>query len=268
MSFWSAFTGQDASQNAQAAEKFQTQQISNASNTAQNAYNTANTGYNNYLSPYAATGTAANKQYSDAIGLNGAPAQSQYMQQYANNPYLQMQNQLSLQAVNRSNNALGLNNSGAAALAGTRVTDQNLYNMEQSDLNRLSGLQGQGLQVAGQQANQAINYGNQTAGNAINTANGMNNAYGNMMNAETAGNQAFANNVIGGIGAVGSLFGAGMRPGANGAASPFGNMMSAAGNAYNGVSGGVSNMLSGWGSNSYAPQYASQGGNGFAIGPH
>jgi len=137
------------------------------------------------LAPYRESGDQANRMYSNALGLNGRDAQSGFMSNFQSDPFRQFNEDQATKATMRGYNARGLGSgSGAAALAASRVNMERGSSEYQQYLSRLQGMQGQGLQVAGQQAgmtnalgnrmaDRAYGYGQTMAGNEINYGNAL-----------------------------------------------------------------------------------------------
>lgn len=177
MGFFSSFTGSDQRKDINRAygeSKGMVDQgydaargnLASGYGTANQAYGQARTdvgtGYKNALAalgagtgkaaaayqPYAAAGQSANALYGNALGLNGQAAQQTFMQNYQADPFRDANAKFATDALMQTLNARGLSGSGAAAAA---VAQENLrrgsedYN---NYLNRLSGVQGQGLQTA------------------------------------------------------------------------------------------------------------------------
>lgn len=171
------------------------------------------------LQPFAQSGQAANALYGNALGLNGKASQQTFMQDYAGgDPFRNSNAGFATNALMQALNARGLSGSGYAANA---VASENLKRGSadyENYLNRLGGMQEQGLGVArnisglyadqgakgadygyrqgsdlaniqGQRANVGYNYGaaraglntdlaTSKAGNRINLANSMANSRG------------------------------------------------------------------------------------------
>lgn len=145
---------------------------------AQDAYGTADS----YYQPYAQQGQQANALYGDAMGLGGAGGGQRALTAYqgAMNPYLQHQQDSAENALMRSMAARGMSASGPALLAASRARQDLGYQDYQNWMNRLGGMQQQGLGVAGARAglqqnlgNLHMGYGQTMAGNAINHGNAM-----------------------------------------------------------------------------------------------
>lgn len=151
------------------------------------------TGYQNALSalgagtdkaaaayqPYAAAGQSANALYGNALGLNGQAAQQTFMQNYQADPFRDANAKFATDALMQTLNARGLSGSGAAAAA---VAQENLrrgsedYN---NYLNRLSGVQGQGMQTANALSNLYATQGQQGAQYGMQAGSDLANISGN-----------------------------------------------------------------------------------------
>ena len=118
------------------------------------------------FTPYADAGRKGTNTYTDALGLNGADAAAAARDTFTKSAGYDFARDEAMQAVERSASAGGYLGSGnlATALqdraAGLASTESNAW------LDRLNGLMGQGVNVAGQQAN--VRTGQGTA--AYNTA--------------------------------------------------------------------------------------------------
>ncbi|MBK8467836.1 MAG: hypothetical protein IPL32_18650 [Chloracidobacterium sp.] len=137
-------------------------------NGANSAYDTAtgniNQGYGNALSalgkgvnqavetyqPWYQSGTQANTMYGNALGLNGAAQQAQFMRGYKANPFMQANNDFATRAIMQQMNARGMSGSGTAAAAVAQESMRRGADDYNNYLGHLSGVSGQGLQAAGQ----------------------------------------------------------------------------------------------------------------------
>ncbi|MBK8772301.1 MAG: hypothetical protein IPM06_18030 [Rhizobiales bacterium] len=101
------------------------------------------------LQPFAQSGQQANTLYGNALGLNGGAAQQTFMRDYAGgDPFRASNAEFATNALMQALNARGLSGSGYAANA---VASENLKRGSQdyeSYMNRLGGMQQQGLGVA------------------------------------------------------------------------------------------------------------------------
>lgn len=132
----------------------------------------------NILDPFVSGGTAANKLYLDAIGVNGRDAQQAVQDNYLTDPFRAQNGELADQALIRSLDARGASRGGLAALAVGRANLERGSEDYNNWLTRLQGAGGQGQQAAGAQAGVAtgkgdldFGYGQQVASNAINYGN-------------------------------------------------------------------------------------------------
>lgn len=119
----------------------------------------------NVLNPYIEQGQQAQGLYGQAIGLDGAEAQKQFLDNYAtSDPFRQHNEDMANKAMLRAANASGRKFSGQTDLAMARASldrgseDYNNY------LNRLQQQSNQGSQFAGALAGYTHNTGQQIAG--------------------------------------------------------------------------------------------------------
>ena len=152
-----------------------------------------NSGYRNALSslargtnqavgayqPYSETGQNANTLYSNALGLNGAAAQQTFQQNYQADPFRDANADFANNALMQVLNARGLSGSGAAAAAVAQESLRRGSEDYNNYLNRLSGLQSQGAQTAGNIANLYANQGQQAAQYGYNQGSDLANIQGN-----------------------------------------------------------------------------------------
>ena len=185
MSFFNDFMGKSQQKDLSNANQQAQGYLSSGLNNATSSYNSGADKAQGYYGAYAQNGNNANALYGNAIGLNGQGNQQSAYQTYQQNPFLQAQQGSSDRAIYNQfqrYNAQGMGNSGMSRLATARTAQDNERTNQTDWLNRLQGLQGQGLQVAGQQAGIEQNrgqylgdlqsgYGQQMAGNAINFGN-------------------------------------------------------------------------------------------------
>lgn len=200
MSFFADFMGNSQRKDLANANQQAQGYLNQGKAAATEVYNTGADKAQGYYSPYAQQGQNANAMYGNAIGLNGQGNQQSAYDTYAQNPFLKAQQENSnrnLLLQFQKYNAQGMGNSGMSRLATARAAQGYEQSNQQDWMNRLQGLQGQGLQVAGQQAGIEQNrgqylgdlnsgYGQQMAGNAIN--------YGN---AQAASRSTGINNLLG-----------------------------------------------------------------------
>lgn len=109
--------------------------------------------------PYQQTGNRANALYSNALGINGAANQQAFMRRYqGSDPFRDSNADFASNALMRQFNARGMSGSGVAAQAVARENLRRGSQDYENYLNRLAGLQQQGMGVA---QNMASLYGNQ-----------------------------------------------------------------------------------------------------------
>ena len=166
-----------------------------------NALSAANKGYGEaqgYLSPYAEQGRNANTMYQNALGLNGRDAQSQFMQGFQTNPYFDWQQQQAARTIAQRQAAQGWGGSaGPTQLALSRALMERGGQEYNSYLDRLGQQAGQGVNLAGTQAQLAFGQGNNLAGiyggfAQQNAANAI-----NFGNASAQNANVFGQNVLG-----------------------------------------------------------------------
>lgn len=195
--FFSTFLGNSAANSATALGARNAAQINSSYGTANDQ---AKQGFDQsmgYYQPYAQSGQAANTAYSNALGLNGAGAQQQQFQSgYLNDPamaYRNANNALQMSQLQKKYNAgsSGIN-SGAAMMGSGQLATQQFNNDYGNYLNRLQGMQGQGLGVAQSQAGLTSNYYNSAADRSIGQGNALTS---NDTNATMAANNARAGGV-------------------------------------------------------------------------
>jgi hypothetical protein len=148
-----------------------------------NALTAGNAGYSagiDTVSPFTQSGVAANKLYSDAIGINGRDAQQGVQDNFLSDPFREQNGQLADEALIRSMNSRGASRGGLAALAVGRANLERGSTDYNNWLNRLSGASSQGLTAAGTEAglqagqgDLAATIGQQKAGTAISYGNAM-----------------------------------------------------------------------------------------------
>jgi hypothetical protein len=167
-----SFFGRDQRKDLAAANQQATADLNQGYNQAYGDYTQAE----NYFSPYAQQGQAANTFYNDALGLNGDPARTTATDTLTSNPLFQGQLGQESNAVARMLNAQGASGGGKAQLAAQRVFQQNAGNW----LDRYRDQGQQGLQATNQMAGYragrgdlSYGYGASKAGNAINFGNAM-----------------------------------------------------------------------------------------------
>ena len=196
-SLWDSFSGQGAAKAARRSEQEAAGYLGNGLSTATG---NINSGYNNAMSaiqPYMQGGQGAYNLYSDFMGVNGRPAQSNAMSGYQSSPYMSYLQGQGQRAVDRRANAGGGYYSGNALSEASRVNqgiasqDYNQYLAQLGQMGSQGAQMGQfGANLGWQQGNTLanLNYGNaqQLAGNAINRGN-----------AEAQASGALWNNIMG-----------------------------------------------------------------------
>ncbi len=182
------------------------------------------------LDPYAQQGQRASGLLGRYLGLDGADAQRQQMQQYAGgDPFRQFNEDNGLRALMRQFNGRGMMDSGNARLAMSRAQLERGSQDYNGYINQLMGMNQSGMGAANQLAQMAQNtggllgqmrtgLGNSQAQNAI--------QYGN---AKAAADSALWNNIIK-VGSIAASAMTGMPVGMGGqnqqgqtGASPYGN---------------------------------------------
>ncbi len=152
-----------------------------------------------YLQPYRDQGGSAFRMYGDTLGVNGTGARDVAQQTYLSDPILQKQLELQQRQRGWASNSRGGYGSGADALAASRVNLQGYGNWQ----NMLGGLGQQGQAAAGTSAGLAQQTGSGVAGTYGQSSATLAGLYGNRAQTQNA----LAQNIIGGIGAVGTFFG-------------------------------------------------------------
>ncbi len=191
-------------------------------------YDSAGREAQGYVQPYREQGGRASGMYGDTLGVNGAEARTRAQGTYFSDPVLQQQ--LALQQKNRgwASNARGGWGSGADSLAAQRVNLQNYGNWQ----NRLQQEGQQGYGAATQSGNYAMAAGAGAAGAQQGATGQLAGLYQNRAQTQNA----LAQNIISGIGAVGTFFGG--RPAPQGTGQVYGsnNLSQPAGYPRDGVS--------------------------------
>lgn len=212
MGFWDSLTGssqrKDMMRGAEAANRHSRLAQSHVSKYGERA--------KNYLTPYQQQGDRAHTMYSNALGVNGNDAQNGYWDNYQADPQRVYDENRAVDSVNRSMAARGMSQSGFGALAGARAGMDAGRSYTQERLNRLQGLGGQGLGIAGQMGQIDMNTGQQMAGLEMNQGQNLQGMYRGLSSTRNMGfNNALA---LGGL-AV-NAFAPGM-----GGTSAAGNML-------------------------------------------
>ncbi|WP_299476985.1 hypothetical protein [uncultured Paracoccus sp.] len=176
------------------------------------------------FAPYAETGQKANSLYSDFLGLNGQPAQRTAYGNYQESPYADFDRDRITSANARSMNARGLGGSGVEALASARALREYGTQGMETYLNRLQGMQGQGLGIANTLAGLDTGYGTAMGG-----LEGQRAGLDTQLASALASTRSMGlQNTLGAISGLGGLALGGMTPGAGGL-SAFGNIAKMAG---------------------------------------
>jgi len=213
----------------------------NAGAEAASAY--TNSGYNSYrdnatkgygqsdsiLSGYEQPGKQAYSQYADSIGANGAQGYQNALSNFNADPFRQGQDDATARAVRdtyRRYNGQGMGNSGTAGAAVGRV-GSDIYGSQVADYrNRLMGLGQQGAQFGQQRAQNAIGQGEAIGGSYIGQNNQLAGIEQQRQQNIYQAQQGGMNNILKGLGFVGSAAMSGFAPGAGGQTT-FGNMRNA-----------------------------------------
>lgn len=190
MSLLDSFTGKSQKKFAQQAYANSTRELKagfdEGRGYAEDYYNKGQ----GYLQPYAQQGQQASELYGRHIGTYGQDARRNALAEYAGgDPFRQHNQDQTTRAMGRRFNAMGALNSGRADYATSRALMDRGSQDYEAYLNRLAGMQGQGAQMAGQQAgyanqlgqylgNARMNLGQQQAGNEIQYANALSQAAG------------------------------------------------------------------------------------------
>ncbi|KAA0697417.1 hypothetical protein DTW90_18475 [Neorhizobium sp. P12A] len=160
MGFLSSLSGSDVGNNTLKALKQNTGLLNSFDTTGNTIIDTGegksadaiNAGIAGYQ-PYLDTGTNALGTYSDALGLNGADGNARATDAFHTSPGYNFAVDQGTQAALRGASAAGMLNSGNTLTALTQFGQGTADQEYNSWLDRLNGLQGQGLTAAsGQQA--------------------------------------------------------------------------------------------------------------------
>lgn len=228
MSIFSNFDGSASRRNIRSGREAGRGIYNQAGETYGQQYQTAQ----GRLEPFAQSGQQANKLYGNFLGLNGQQEQQGAFSGYQEGPYANFDRDRITQANARSMNARGYGGSGVEAMASARALQQ--YGQQGMDryLDRLGGMQGQGLQTANSLASLDTGYGTQMGGLANQRANLETQAASALASTQSMGMQ----NALG----LGSLALGAFVPGAAGI-SAAGNI----GKTLSGFGGGVNSLFSG-----------------------
>lgn len=155
MGIWDTIMGNSAAEaaNAAAADTYAKQQAATQGmRTAGDQYQSGIQGISGAYNPYIQAGGGALQMLMSGLGLGGAGGQNAFTNAYRGLPGYQSGLETGTNAALRGINASGMSNSGRALKAlqrfGSDYEDQRVG----SYLDRLTGLQGQGLQATGAQA--------------------------------------------------------------------------------------------------------------------
>lgn len=193
MGIWDDLTGKTAAEAAQqaAADQYRKEQAAiaaqqQAGTQAQGDFASAAQGFN----PYVSAGGDALSMLRSGLGLNGAGGQQAFTDAYRGLPGYQSGLQTGLQGVQRSLNASGGLNRGAA-MKGLYRFGSDYEDQRSGDyLSRLMGLGGQGFQATGQQVNTIGQGINANLGARTSAFGGAMNSAGTIGQGQIAGAQA------------------------------------------------------------------------------
>jgi hypothetical protein len=185
-----------------------------ATGSARNAQGMLDTGYGDAQGRFdqfdglGASGMAANRLYSDAMGINGADPRMAAFQTFESDPFREFANQNTDQAIQdvfRRYNAGGLANSGVNRHAVGQVAGEFARGDVNQWLNRLMGLGdqniGRGLQIAGSQAGLDTGLANRKAGIETNLGNALAHSHVAHAGFDAANNNTGMNNLLNLVGA-------------------------------------------------------------------
>lgn len=198
MSLWQAFTGGSGRRRADDAYNYAQGQMTQGYEQNREFLRDSDQQARGYLQPYETQGRNAFAQYGNMLGLNGADAQRGAMSSYQQfNPYRQAATQRLMQAGDRRAAATGQFGSGLNALARARVADEGEMRDYQDYMNRLQGLGGTGLGVAGHLSGLASQYGQNQIGLLNNLIQGRVNANTQYNNALASADRSGLQNILG-----------------------------------------------------------------------
>jgi hypothetical protein len=208
--------------NAAAADTYAKQQsavsgLNSYADTVPGAYNSIAKGYD----PYTGAGNQALQQLMSGLGLNGSGGSEAFTNAYQSIPGYTEGREQGLDAAQRGLNAGNMGQSGRALKSLYRF-GSDYENQRSGDyLNRLTGLQGQGLQATGAQAG-LQGQGIGTQANLRNSAFGGNmNSAGTIGQGMVAGAQA-EQTALGNLLATGTYLGGALLGGPTGASAMTG----------------------------------------------
>jgi hypothetical protein len=169
---------------------------------AKKEVNTSATKATGYLSPYEASGRAANTQLSDALGVNGREAQSGFFSDFQTDPGFQATLDAGRKQVEHAAVVGGRGNSGATMKELFGFGQRQMQGQFQDRLDRLAGLGGRGQTAAGGMAGIEMDRGKTVAGLGMKGGEWAgNDAYGQgaIQSAGIANRTNAINNTIGGL---------------------------------------------------------------------
>lgn len=170
MSFWGMLTGKNARKDIDKGIAA----VNQGTDKAVGAITSYADAAKENLAPYQEQGGRAFSLYNDTLGVNGTGARDTAQGTYLSDPILAQQRALDLKRSGQVQNASGSFNSGAAALADSRVRLQDYGNWQ----NRLAGVGQQGQQAATTAAGIDQNTGANIAGSYQNAGAQTANLYG------------------------------------------------------------------------------------------
>lgn len=193
MSFWDDFTGASARKDLRRGREAQRNELMSGYNEAfpmlTEGYDTAR----GYIDPYVQTGARYQSMYDDLMGLNGPEARAAAQATITSDPIWSGQFANASNAASRLLNSRGLGGSGAMALAGQRVLQENY----QPVLNRYQQGGTQGLAAAGTAAGITQGKGESTANLRYGNAQQLAGVEGNFANSMASSRSTLTNNLLG-----------------------------------------------------------------------
>ena len=171
--------------------------IQGAQSSATGAIQTAANKAEGYMTPWLDQG--ARRMRNASLGLGSQEEMDAAWDTYSRNPALAKARELDGKRAGWAFNSRGGYGAGAHALADSEINWRHANDWQ----NALGRVAGEEFGAAGNMANIATGAGNALANTYMGGANAQANIYGKMME------PIFANNVIGGVSALGSLFGGG-----------------------------------------------------------
>jgi hypothetical protein len=120
----------------------------------------------------------ASRMYGDALGANGGEAQQRFVQGFQGDPFRAQNEQFAQNALAKQYASRGMLNSGTAALASARASQERGSQDYNSYLDRLRAMAGDGASMASQAAGYEANGGNALASLASQYGGNVNNSYG------------------------------------------------------------------------------------------